>query len=110
MILAMPISSWATVMMTTHCQTPDNILHSMSTHLDGNESIHMHDQIPSPDSNNQSNCECDDNMNCSVSGCNATALLNGTAIDLSYSTHFVYQRVQSLADPTDSDLLFRPPI
>lgn len=113
MILAMPISSWASVMMIAHCQTTDNTSHSMAIQLDDNASLFEHDQMPSPDSNDQSDCDCDcnDNLNCSTSSCSAiTALLNGTAIELDYSTHSVYQRIQSLADPSVPDLLFRPPI
>ena len=107
-ILAMPLSSWATVMMTSHCKAADNSPLSMTTQINDGESMHLHDQMPSPESNNQSNC--DDNLSCSVSGCSITALVNGITIDPNYSNHTVYQRIQSLAEPSDPDLLFRPPI
>lgn len=110
MILAMPISSWATVMMTSHCQASDNASHSISSQVDDSESLHAHDQLPSSESNHQSDCECDDNMNCSISGCSATALLNGITLDSNYSTNPVYQRLQAQAEPAEPDLLFRPPI
>ena len=108
MILALPISMWASMSMASHCQNTDTSSHSM----DGNGPMLAHDQMPSPDSNNQSDCdcECDDNLNCSVSGCSVTALINETTIDLRHSTHSVYQRIQSLSDPSEPDPLFRPPI
>ena len=107
-IFAMPFSSWASVIMASHCQVSDNTMHTMILQLDDSESMHLHDQMPSPKSNNQSNC--DDNLSCSVSGCSITALVNGITIDPNYSNHTVYQRIQSLAEPSDPDLLFRPPI
>lgn len=110
MILAMPISSWASVMMNSHCQTCDNPSHSLTTQLNDSDCMHGHDQIPSSESNNQSNCECDDNMNCSVSGCSATALLNGITIDPDFTTNHVYQKLRVHAEPSDPDLLYRPPI
>lgn len=75
--------------------------------MDGNESMHGDDHETSEDSKNQSNCECDENLNCSVSSCGTIALLNKSEVDLTYTTHSVYQRIHSLADPA---LLFRPPI
>ena len=110
MVFAMPISSWASVMMASHCQMSDNISHSMSTLLGNSEPMLAHDHMPSPDSNNQTGCDCDDNLNCSISGCSATALMTKITIDLRHSTHSVYQRIQSLADPSEPDPIFRPPI
>ncbi len=110
MILVMPVSSWATVMMTSHCQTSDNTSHSNTTQMDDGESMHLHHQIPSPESNHQSNCECDDNLNCSVSGCSTTALLNGIMMGPYNSDNPIYQRVQSHVEPSEPNLLFRPPI
>ena len=114
MILAMPISSWATVMMTSHCQASDNTPHSMTTQVNDSESIHEHDHMSSPELNDQSNCECDDNLNCCISGCisscSSVALSNTNWLETVLLIHPVYQRVQSLADPSDPSLLFRPPI
>ena len=89
-ILAMPISSWATVTMTSHCQTSDNTSHSITAQMDNNESMQVHDQTPSPEANDHSGCGCEDNMNCSISICSSTALLNGNTIDPSNSIYSVF--------------------
>jgi len=110
MIMALPITLWASVVMASHCQMPDTFSHSSHVQVDYNDSMLSHDQMQSSDSNEQSNCECDDNMDCSVSGCSSTALLNGITIDTSLLTTPVYQRIQAQVEPADPDLLFRPPI
>jgi hypothetical protein len=110
MILALPISLWASVAMASHCQMPDTSSHSSHMQMDDSDSMQSHDQMQSSESNDQSNCECNDNMDCSVSGCSSTALLNGISIDSNHSTTPVYQRIQAQAEPADPDLLFRPPI
>ncbi len=110
LILAFQLSLWASASMASHCQMSDLSTHSSHAQMDENESMHGDDHETSEDSKNQSNCECDGNINCSVSSCGAIALLNKTVIDLTYTTHSVYQRIHSLVDPADPDLLFRPPI
>lgn len=110
MILALPISLWASVAMASHCQMPDTSSHSSHMQMDDNDSMQSQDQMQSSESNDQSNCECDENMNCSVSGCSATALLNGVTTDSIYSASPVYQRVQTRAEPDYPNPLFRPPI
>ncbi|MFK7816729.1 MAG: hypothetical protein AB8B92_10370 [Gammaproteobacteria bacterium] len=107
----MPISSWASVMMASHCYTTDNTSHSMIMQLSDSASMLDHDQMSSTDSSDLSELKCNGNQQCSVSGCSGiTAILSGTTIVLEHSTYSDYQRVQSLADPTYPDLLFRPPI
>ncbi len=110
MILALPISLWASVAMASHCQMTDISSHSSHALVDHNDSTQSHDQIQSSESNDQSDCECNDNMDCSASGCSSTALINEIAIDSNHSTTPVYQRIQAQAEPADPDLLFRPPI
>ena len=110
MILVIPISSWASVMMTAHCQISANTSHSMPTQVNDGESIHVRDQMSSTQSNDQSNCVYGENINCSVSGCSTMALSNTIWSERIDSIHPLYQRVQSLADPSDPNLLLRPPI
>ena len=110
LLLAFPISLWASASMASHCQMSDSTSHSSHAQMDENETMHSDDHESSEDSKTQSNCECDENSNCSVSSCGAIALLNDALIGLTYTKHSVYQRIHSLADPADPDLLFRPPI
>ena len=109
-VLAMPLSSWATVMMASHCQVSDNTTHSMILQLDDSESMQLHDHIPTEGSNDQSDHGCHGNLNCSTSVCSGNALISGITIDPYYSDQTEYQRVQSLADPSYPDQIFRPPI
>lgn len=109
-ILAMPLSSWASVMMASHCQVSNNTMHPMIPQLDDSESMQLHDQMPSEESNNQSDYGCDSNLNCSTSVCCVIALINGITIDPYYSGQTEYQRVQSLADSSYTSQILRPPI
>ena len=108
-ILAMPLSSWATVMMASHCQISDNTTHTMIQQLDGSESVQCHDQMSSEESNNQSDYGCD-SLNCSASVCGGHAMINGIAIDSYNLDQNEYQIVKSLAYPSCPDQIFRPPI
>ena len=111
LLLTMPISLWASVAMASHCLMSETSSHSSHAQMDhDNEPMHSDDHETSQHMNEQPNCECDENLNCSISGCGAIALLNKTAIEVPYSMHFVYQNIHSLADPVDPELLFRPPI
>ena len=86
----------------------------MQMQIDGNESMHMHieDHKAHHDTSVHDNCKCECNLeiNCTVSGFTAAALINvlGFAqINLSssmYTTHVVF------TTPPDPDLLLRPPI
>ena len=112
LILVMPISLWASVTMASHCQTSDDTSHSMHAQMDHSQHVQMQDHSAPQDIDNHNDCECGCNgeINCSVSGCSATVLLNAVGIDLLSSTQFVYQTVMTLAVPPDPHLLFRPPI
>jgi len=111
MILALPISIWASVSMASHCQSSDDTSHSMQMN-DGDMHAHMHDQISSQNSNNNSNCVCgcDGGQDCSVSGCSVSVLSNTTGINPLYTSQSVYPSVKALAILVDSSCLFRPPI
>ena len=110
LLLAFPISLWASASMTSHCQMSDSTSHPAHAHMDDHISMQSDDHEISEDLKNPSNCECDEDLNCSISSCGAVALLNKTVVDFTYTTHSVYQRIHSFADPADPDLLFRPPI
>ncbi|MGI9227784.1 MAG: hypothetical protein ACR2PU_03230 [Gammaproteobacteria bacterium] len=102
MILALPISMWASVSMASHCQSSDDTSHSE----------HMHDQMSSQDSNDHANCDCgcDGGLDCSVSGCSASVISNSIEFDLRYLTQSVFLQAQTRVEPSDPNLLFRPPI
>ena len=110
LLLAFPISLWASASMASHCQMSDSTSHSSHTQVDDSDTMHSDDHESSEDSKNQSKCECNDSMGCYTSGCSATALINGITIDFNYSAKPVYQIIKTQAEPTDPDLLFRPPI
>lgn len=114
LILAMPISSWSSVMMASHCHTSNNTSHSAHTQMDASESMHAHmqDQAASQDTSDHAGCECgcDSEINCSVSGCSATTLLNSIEMHTINSTQFMHQAVAALAVSPYPNLLSRPPI
>jgi len=110
LLLAMPISLWASVAMSSHCLMPGSSSHSAHELMSEHDTMHSDGQVTSQLASEQTNCECNDNSNCSASGCGVIALLNQIKFDLIYSVHSEYQFTQSLANPVDPDLLFRPPI
>ena len=106
----MPMSSWATVMMNSHCQAADSNPHTIVAQMNDSDTIYSHDHI-AMDNVSHTTCDgCGDNMNCSVSICNATAMFDGVVIDISDPSHFDYQRMKSFAYPIDPTLPYRPPI
>ena len=110
LILVLPISMWASGAMASHCQMSDTSSHPTHSQMDDHVSSHANDRLPSPESNDHSNCECDYNLNCSVSGCSVTALINGISINPKLSNQTEYQFINSHIAHTDPDQLFRPPI
>ena len=113
MMLSLPISMWTNVSMASHCQPSDDTSHDMHMNDDGLHE-HMHDQIPSQDNDksNHSNCDCgcDGSLDCSVSGCSASIISNTIKFDLRHLTQSMFQQIQARAEPSDPNLLFRPPI
>ena len=113
MLLALPISMWANVTMTSHCQSSDDTSHAM--HMNDNDMHgHMHDHAPSQDddTSDHSNCDCGCNgsLDCSISGCSASIISNTIKFDLRHLSKSTFQRIQVRAEPSDPNLLFRPPI
>ena len=110
LILVLPISMWARVAMASHCQMSDTSSHSTHTQFNDHASMDANNQLPSPELYDRSKCDCDGNLNCSVSGCSVTALVNGIFINPKISNHTEYQISKSHAATTNPDQLFRPPI
>ncbi len=121
MMLALPISMWASISMASHCQSSDDTSHSMHMQMDDGDMPvnmqehtheHNHDKMSSQDSNDHANCDCgcDGSTDCSVSGCSASVISNLTGFEVKHLTQSRYQQTQRHADPADPNLLFRPPI
>ncbi len=110
LLLAMPISLWASATMSSHCLISEAPSHSDHAQMDDNQPMHIDDQETSQHASDQTNCECSENSNCSVTSCGTLALLNKTTVNSDYLIHLVCQRLQSFANLVDPDLLFRPPI
>ena len=112
-MLAIPTSNFASVIVASHCQIPNGTSNSMHMPIDEHESssVHCEDQIVPQEFNVHDDCECECNVeiNCTVSGCSAVALINlfdFTQINLSKS---MYTNVVVFTAPPDPDLLLRPP-
>ena len=110
LILAMPMSSWATVMMNTHCQAADNNSHTEIVQVNDSDAIDLHNQMTLNDTSLSSCGNCDDDMSCSVSICSASAMFDGAVMAMSESSHSDYQRIAFFAYPMDPTLPYRPPI
>lgn len=113
MVLALPISMWASVAMASHCQSSDETSHTMHMNDDDmHEYMHDHMQLQEEDSNEHSNCDCGCNgsLDCSISGCSASLISNSIKFDLRYSSKLTFQPIHLRAEPSDPNLLFRPPI
>lgn len=110
LILVLPISMWTSGAMASHCQMSDTSSHPAHSQMDDHVSSHANDRLLSLESNDHSNCECDYNLNCSVSGCSVTALINGISINPKLSNQTEYEIINSHIALTDPDQLFRPPI
>jgi len=113
MVLALPISMWASVSMASHCQSSDDTSHSKHMQMNDDETHeHMHDQMSSQDSNGHENCDCgcDGGLDCSISGCSVSVISNSIGFDLRHLTQSIIQQAQIFVEPSDPNLLFRPPI
>ena len=113
MMLALPVSMWASVTMASDCQSPHNTPNSQHMQMEGEDvHKHMHDQIPSQNSNGHENCNCgcDSGLDCSVSGCSVSAVASTIGIHLQYTSQFLYASVKTLNILVDAGPLFRPPI
>jgi len=112
LVLMMPISLWASVTMASHCQTSNNTSHSMHAQMDHSQHVQMQDHSTPQEIDNHNDCECGCNgeINCSVSGCSAAALMNVVGVDSIHSTQTMYQSAATLTVPPDPNPLFRPPI
>lgn len=113
MLLALPVSMWASVTMASHCQSSDDRSHAMHISDDGMHE-HMHDQTLSQDEDksDHSNCDCGCNgsIDCSISGCSASIISNTINFDLRHISKSTFQPIQVRAEPSDPNILFRPPI
>ena len=114
-MLAIPTSNFASVIVASHCQTLNSTQHSMQMRMqmDEKESMHMHseDHKAHQDTSVHEDCKCECNLeiNCTVTGSSAAALINVlefTPINLSNS---MYSNLVIFAAPPDPDLLLRPP-
>ena len=112
LMLAMPISTWASVTMISHCQTSDSSSHSMHAQMDKEQQMHINHQVAADEVDNSADCECGCSgvLDCSVSGCNATTLLGDCEIKFRALTQTIGQSVKSFLPSPDPHLLFRPPI
>ena len=112
MLLALPLSMWASVTMASHCQSSDDTSHVM--HMNDEMHAHMHDQVPlqNDNSSDQSKCDCgcSGSLDCSMSGCSASIITTTVKIDLRHLSKSTFQQIQVRAEPSDPNLLFRPPI
>ena len=110
LILALPVSSWATVMMNPHCQTDDNTSHTEMVQVDDSDTLYMDGHIVSDDASHAACDGCEDNMNCSVSICSASAMFDSVVMVISDQNHFDFQRMSSFAHTMGPALPYRPPI
>ena len=113
MILVFPISMWASVSMSSHCQSSDDTSHSEHMKMNDDDSLnHMHDQAPSQDSNEHADCDCgcDGSLDCSVSGCSASVISNTIKFDIQHLDQSTFQQFKVQTEPSEPNPLFRPPI
>ena len=113
MILVFPISMWASVSMSSHCQSSGDTSHSEHMQMgDGDSHKHMHDQTPSQGSSEHADCDCgcDGSLDCSVSGCSASVISNTIKFDTQYLTQSTFKLYKARTEPSEPNLLFRPPI
>lgn len=113
MVLVMPVSSWANILIGFHYQTSDTSSHTMACLTDdGQQHVHMGHQVASDESKSNVGCKhkCSGLYDCSVSGCNATALLVSSEIKFRVLTQVVGQFFGIAASAPDPHTLFRPPI
>ena len=113
LMLAIPTSNFASVIVESHCQTSNSSPHSMHMQMDENESMHMHseDHVAHQESSGHDcECGCNGEIDCSVTGCSVAALMNIVGVDIIISTQPMYQSVATPIIPPDPNLLFRPPI
>ena len=113
LILALPISLWTSVTMASHCQSSDDTSHAMHMN-DDDLHEHLHDQVHLQDdtTSDHSSCECGCNgsFDCSISGCSASIITSTIKFDLKHLSKSIFQQIQVRAEPSDPNLLFRPPI
>ena len=113
MVLALPTPMWASATMASHCQSSDDTFHTMHMN-DDDMHEHTHDHAPSQDDdiNDHSNCDCGCNgsLDCSISGCSASLISNTMKFDLRNLSKSSFQPIHLRAEPSDPNLLFRPPI
>jgi hypothetical protein len=112
LMLAMPVSSWASIAMGFHCQTSDSSSHSMHAQMDDGQTMHMNHQMVSEEINNDTDCECGCSgiFDCSVSGCHTTALLGDGEIRFRPFSQSISWLASAFVPSPDPHLLFRPPI
>lgn len=113
MVLALPISMWASATMASHCQSFDDTSHAMHMNNDDmHEHMHDHMQLQEEDSNEHSNCDCGCNgsLDCSNSGCSASLISNTMKFDLRNLSKSSFQPIRLRAEPSNPNQLFRPPI
>ena len=114
LMVVIPTSNVASVLVASQCHTPDNRLHSIHTQMndDGSMHEHFHDQMLSQDSNDHANCDCgcDSGLECSVSGCSAFTLTETISVTPIYTTQSIYTAIMAQVSPVDPNSLYRPPI
>ena len=111
LMLAIPTSNFASVIVASHCQESTSSPHSMHMQMDENKSMHIEDHKAhqEPSVHDDCKCECNVEVNCTVSGSSTAALINVlefTPINLSKS---MYTNLVIFTAPPDPDLLLRPP-
>ena len=112
LMIALPTSSFASFIVSTHCQTPDNSSHSTHSHTDDTHHSYVNEHMSPDESQSQSECECncDEKVSCSDTICSAAVLLNTIWINSLNRSSFFFIGEGSCASPPDPNLLFRPPI
>lgn len=113
LMLAIPTSNFASVIVASHCQTSNSPQHSIQMQIDENESMHMHneDHKAHQDTSVHDDCKCDCNVeiNCTVSGSSAAALITAFGLAPINLSSSMYTNLVVFTAPPDPDLLLRPP-
>lgn len=111
-VVTMPISSWASITIVSHCQTTDTSSHALHTSMNDEQHVHMDHQAASDENIKNVDCECGCNsmLDCSVSGCNVTAMLGDSELKPRTLTQVVRPSVETVIPTPDPHTLFRPPI
>lgn len=112
LLLAMPISSWASITMVSHCQTIDTTSYAIHSLVNDAQHSHLHHQVVPAINNSNVACECSCSsmLNCAVSGGSTTVLLEDSELIPKTLPQLIGQSIEIVAPSPDPHTHYRPPI